>query len=344
MKKHTNLIQTDWRNYTSDLKSQLLSKTEAKTTTLPDSSSISTNTDKSSVPHVKNNSGGNKLPGLGKLRNNPNNINRKFDNNAKNNNAFDPTSSKLLYDTPDRDKLTEPQKNRLDNFESNYDMSRINKNPAPAGKFSLTDVKNRRLGVELSRTISKLAEDNIGAYTEGDDYWDCDRLAMRQITKESIFNCKMSREKHNIIIILDSSPSCSRYANFYGKIASQCVQYGDIELYDGPNARLIHKYQSKNKSFVTFITKEDIFNNVHLWSLFKNRVIIFFGDADGFDIVLKNTLHNKVYYFYSSRESYFKSYLNDYIHYGGKCNTKNLKPIYNIKGIDSFMKACKKLK
>ena len=130
MKKHTNLIQTDWRNYTSDLKSQLLSKTEAKTTTLPDSTSsstnsfsstFSTNTDKSSVPHVKNNSGGNKLPGLGKLRNNPNNINRKFDNNAKNNNAFDPRSSKLLYDTPARDKLTEPQKNRLDNFESNYD-------------------------------------------------------------------------------------------------------------------------------------------------------------------------------------------------------------------------------
>ena len=342
MKKHTNLIKTDWRNYTSGLESELRTETEVKTTTLPNSPPIRANTNKSSAPHVKNNSGGKPLPGLGNLRNNPANINRKFNNNTKNNNALDPYKdiNKLLR----RGELSGSQENKLENFQSDHDMSRINKNPAPAGKLSLKDVRNRRLGVELARTISKLAEDNIGAYTEGDDYWDCDRLAMRQITKESIFNCKMSREKHNIIIILDSSPSCSRYANFYGKISSQCVQYGDVELYDGPNARLVHIYKPREKCFVTFLTAEDIFNNVHEWSLFKNRTIIFFGDSDGFHTVLKNTVHNKVYYFYTQSEESFRYDLNDYVEYGGNCNTKNLKPIYNIKDVDSFMKACKKLK
>ena len=342
MKKHTNLIKADWRNYTSGLETELLCKTEVKTTTLPNSPPISANTNKSSVPHVKNNSGGQPLPGLGNLRNNPANINRKFNNNTKNNNALDPYGdiNKLLRNG----KLSGSQENKLENFQSDHDMSRINKNPAPAGKLSLKDVRDRRLGVELARTISKLAEDNIGAYTEGDDFWDCDRLAMRQITKESIFNCKMSREKHNIIIILDSSPSCSEYANFYGKIASQCVQYGDVELYDGPNARLVHIYKPREKSFVTFLTAEDIFNNVHEWSLFKNRTIIFFGDNDGLYTVLKNTVHNKVYYFYTSNEDDFRYSLEDYTEYGGDCNTKNLKPIYNIKDVDSFMKACKKLK
>ena len=339
MKKHTNLIKADWRNYTSGLEKQLRS-TEVNTTTPPNSPTISANTNKSSVPHVKNNSGGQPLPGLGNLRNNPANINRKFNSNTKNNNAFDPYNNKLLKDG----NLNRSQETKLENFQSDHDMSRINKNPAPAGKLSLKDVKNRRLGVELARTISKLAEDNIGAYTEGDDFWDCDRLAMRQITKESIFNCKMSREKHNIIIILDSSPSCSRYANFYGKIASQCVQYGDVELYDGPNARLVHIYKPREKSFVTFLTAEDIFNNVHEWSLFKNRTIIFFGDNDGLYTVLKNTVHNKVYYFYTRDEDDFRYSLDDYAEYGGDCNTKNLKPIYNIKDVDSFMKACKKLK
>jgi len=341
LKKHTNLIKADWRNYTSGLESKLLCKTEVKTTTLPNSPTISANTSKSSVPHVKNNSGGQPLPGLGNLRNNPANINRKFNSNT---NAFNPDNSKLFQNGKDRAKLTEPQKNKLENFRQDHDMSRINKNPAPAGKLSLKDVRDRRLGVELSRTISKLAEDNIGAYTEGDDYWDCDRLAMRQITKESIFNCKMSREKHNIIIILDSSPSCSRYANFYSKIASQCVQYGDVELYDGPNARLVHIYKPREKSFVKFLTAEDVFNNVHKWSLFKNRTIIFFGDSDGFHIALRNTVHNKVYYFYTSDENDFQYALQDHTDYGGDCNTKNLKPIYNIKDVDSFMKACKKLK
>ena len=340
MKKHTNLIKADWRSYTSGLGNKLAS-TEVKTTTLPNSPSISANTNKSSVPHVKNNSGGKPLPGLGNLRNNPAKINRKFNSNT---NAFDPRNSKLLQNGKERANLTEPQKNKLEDFKQDHEMSRINKNPAPAGKLSLKDVRDRRLGVELSRTISKLAEDNIGAYTEGDDYWDCDRLAMRQITKESIFNCKMSREKHNIIIILDSSPSCSRYANFYGKIASQCVQYGDVELYDGPNARLVHIYKPREKSFVKFLTAEDVFNNVHEWSLFKNRTIIFFGDSDGFHIALRNTVHNKVYYFYTSDENDFQYALQDHTDYGGDCNTKNLKPIYNIKDVDSFMKACKKLK
>jgi len=341
LKKHTNLIKTDWRNYTSGLESELRTETEVKTTTLPNSPPISANTSKSSMPHVKNNSGGKPLPGLGKLRNNPANINRKFNSNT---NAFDPHNSKLLQNGKERANLTNAQKDKLEGFTQDCDYSRINKNPAPAGKLSLNGVRDRRLGVELARTISKLAEDNIGAYTEGDDYWDCDRLAMRQITKESIFNCKMSREKHNIIIILDSSPSCSRYANFYSKIASQCVQYGDVELYDGPNARLVHIYKPREKSFVTFLTAEDIFNNVHEWSLFKNRTIIFFGDTDGLYTVLKNTVHNKVYYFYTNNEEYFHANLEDYKEYGGDCNTKNLKPIYNIKDVDSFMKACKKLK
>ena len=78
MKKHTNLIKADWRNYTSGLETELLCKTEVKTTTLPNSPTISANTNKSSVPHVKNNSGGQPLPGLGNLRNNPAKINRKF--------------------------------------------------------------------------------------------------------------------------------------------------------------------------------------------------------------------------------------------------------------------------
>jgi hypothetical protein len=78
--------------------------------------------------------------------------------------------------------------------------------------------------------------------------------------------------------------------------------------------------------------------------LFKNRTIIFFGDNDGFHIALKNTVHNKVYYFYTSDENDFQYTLQDHTDYGGDCNTKNLKPIYNIKDVDSFMKACKKLK
>ena len=107
MKKHTNLIKTDWRNYTSGLENQLRS-TEVKANTLPNSPPISANTNKSSVPHVKNNSGGQPLPGLGNLRNNPANINRKFNSNT---NAFNPDNSKLFQNGKERANLTKSQKN-----------------------------------------------------------------------------------------------------------------------------------------------------------------------------------------------------------------------------------------
>ena len=153
----------------------------------------------------------------------------------------------------------------------------------------------------------------------------------------------MSREKHNIIIILDSSPSCSDYANFYSSIASQCVKYGDIELYDAPNARLVHYYKSREKAFVKFLTKDDIINNVHKWSMFKNRTIIFFGDFDGFEIAINGTANNKVYYFLTGKKDDFDYEMRNC--YGGNsCNTRNLKVYYNITNIKSFMAACKKLK
>ena len=143
MKKHTNLIKADWRNYTLGLEKQLRS-TEVKTTTPPNSPTISANTNKSSVPHVKNNSGGQPLPGLGNLRNSPANINRKFNSNT---NAFNPDNSKLFQNGKERANLTKSQKNKLGDFKQDHEMSRINKNPAPAGKLSLKGVRDRRLGV-----------------------------------------------------------------------------------------------------------------------------------------------------------------------------------------------------
>ena len=60
--------------------------------------------------------------------------------------------------------------------------------------------------------------------------------------------------------------------------------------------------------------------------------------------MLQNTLHNKIYYFYTGYQDDFEYELRHYVECGEACNTKNLKPLYNINNVDSFMKACKKLK
>ena len=361
MKKHTNLISRNWRNFGSIDKPKEDNITinapivdDAENTTVEPGKLTSKdaqqyNIDKFVKPSMDNitanNLGGVKPLGLGKLRDQVNKLNKKFDKNIRNSKI----KQNPLYSTSDysaneeykvmKKVMTEKQQERLEDFELNLDYSRINKNPATSGNLTLNEVKNRRLAVELSRVISKLAEDHVGATTDGDDFWDCDRLVMRQFNKESIYSCRNSREKQNIVIMLDSSPSCEKQAKFYSDIASQVCQFGDVELYDAPNARLVHKYSPRDKRFVDFLTMDDVANNIHRLSAFKNRVIIFFGDMDGFHVMANASFDNKIYYFHTDGEGYIQDCLDSYQH-----KSRNFKIMPKVTNVKKFMEACKKLK
>ncbi len=338
MKERTNPLKSSWRNFNSPS-----SKTENSLHNAPMLNNSIENTlsnDKSLFQ--ANNLGGNTPPGLSKPIVNSQKLLEKFKNTFN----INENSINELYEI-DRCSSDDIKKleakygysnvRKLTEFARALDMSRINLYPAPSGNLNLKELKNRRLSVELSRIISKLAEDHYGAITEGDEFWDCNRLAMRKINKESIIKCRNSKEKHNIIIMLDSSPSCSKQAEFYSKIASESCKFGDIELYDAPNARLVHRYSHKEKAFVRFLTPEDIINDVSSWNFFKNRTIIFFGDFDGISILTKASLTNKIYWFHPSNDEYHDL---DYYNY----NKTNFTLFENINGINEFMKACKKLK
>ena len=349
MKRSSNPLQVNWRRFSSESnlgRATIKHETpELKTT---ESKPITRNID---VKSKANNPGGLKPLGLSKYHNNSKNVTEKF-NKSKNN--LD-KMSKLMHGDYDSDSdynefdemyrcLTEEQQDLLDNFQSAKDYSRVTKKPARAGRYNLDSARDRRLAITLSTVISKVAEDNVGATIDGDDFWDADRLAMRTLNKESIYKCRNTREKHNVLLLLDSSPSCARQSDFYSKIATQSTNYGDIELYDAPNARLVHIYNSKKKEFVEFLTVEDVCNDVHRWSLFKNRTIIFFGDFDGFVTVAKNTIHNKVYYFCTENRRSCLEYMKSLT---GRCiphNFRNLTMIPNVVDRKTFMEACKKLK
>lgn len=354
MKKHINPLQTNWRNFTTTSKKvNKLPKLDSAAPKLNVELKPSENEANSNVNlevlSKANSLGSNTLPGLSKFHNNPKDIVKRFKNNsnlAKNiiyseKGRYDSDSelSKML------DSLSDEELYNYDTFRSARDYSRINKFPSKAGKYNLEGVKNRRLGATFARAISKIAEDSYGAVTEGDDFWDTDRLAMRSINKESIYKCRNSREKQNIIVMLDSSPSCSELSDLYSKIAIECINYGDIELYDAPNGRLVHIYDNKQQKFVKFLNIEDIKKNVHRWSLFKNRTIIFFGDFDGERVVFNNTLNNKIYYFNKKQDYECLDRMKLY----HKRNTaphnfRNLTMIPNIYNLKNFMEACKKLK
>lgn len=337
MKKLTTPLKTSWRNFvTSDTKSASSTSecnshdaNSTETQSMDNNESFKVNPNR--FDNQASSSGGFKSPpGLSNSSPQALKAFEKFKSKQK-------IHSDEIEDLYDAGSTKDIDNDIIDDFKTAVHYSRINLKPARSNGLDLKSLKNRRLGVELSRIISKIAEDYSGANTEGDDFWDGNRLATRKISKESILKCKMSKEKQNVIIMLDSSPSCDQQARFYSVIAAEASKFGDVELYDAPNARIVHKYNTKTGSFEKFLTKQDVMNNVHEWSLINNRTIIFFGDNDGVHILGNNSNNNKIYYISTEAEYRVRKYLPKHLY-------KNVMVLPNVRTIKDFMKVCKKLR
>ena len=187
------------------------------------------------------------------------------------------------------------------------------------GIVSVSDEsKDRRLANTLANIISKLAEDKTGEPIIGEDEWDVKEIMMRSITKRSIYSCMQSRERENIILVLDSSPSCSQMAMLYAKIAFLSVKIGCLDIYLAPNAFVTHKMDNRTGKYTSLysIGKDKSFllcDMDRLDNFFSNRVILFFGDYDGHRHIAKASHKNEIHWFnqdYEGTES-DKQYLSD---------------------------------
>ena len=201
--------------------------------------------------------------------------------------------------------------------------------------------RNRRYGTEFANLIAKLAEDNTGADIQGDEFWDEHLLAERVVTRQSINKCKKDRIKERIILMLDTSPSCKSVASFYGLIAQLAAKYDDIEIYDAPNGRIVHKYCKRTKDFVPIWNSDDIENRAYDWKYLKNRTVLLFSDTDCLPILEKNLNTNNIIFMCRHEV--------DERRYSMRDMDKKLKDFgntvyYNIKTPDKLMEVIKKLK
>jgi hypothetical protein len=186
--------------------------------------------------------------------------------------------------------------------------------------FYLEQLRQKRLSTVFARVLAKIAEDLAGWPVEGDDEWSVPALMKRRLTRENIAQCRQSREKESIVVILDTSGSCLPQAKFYAQIASAAVQAGDVELYTAPNAGL--------NAEKTRLGWRELENSS--WTFYR-RTIIFFGDYDGGDTVVESSWHNKIYWFSSEGHRYPSMILHPWCsynikHFNGKyykCNRKN---------------------
>ena len=200
--------------------------------------------------------------------------------------------------------------------------------------------RNKRYGTAFANLIAKLAEDNSGSDIDGDEYWDEQLLTERTITRHNINKCKKDKTKERIVLMLDTSPSCRQMANFYGLIANIAESYDDIEVYDVPNGRIVHKYSRRYKRFVPAWNLEDIINGAHEWKYMKNRTVLMFSDSDCTRTVKKNIgINNAIVLCHQNRSDGYS--LCDI---ETELENKGGKIFYGVNSPDKLMEVVRKLK
>ena len=182
-------------------------------------------------------------------------------------------------------------------------------------QFDLTMkvLKKRRLSNMLATMVGKIAEDRAGEPIIGNDEWSVPEILNRVMTRVNINTCKQTRERERIVIILDTSPSCARYAKFFIDIAKASANLNDLEMYDAPNAYIVKQYSKASKEFVDIgIEYASILME---WEALKGRTIIFFGDWDGARILCKASKDTTIYWFnpeYYENSGYDKEYTGNH--------------------------------
>ena len=156
--------------------------------------------------------------------------------------------------------------------------------------FTLEGRYLRRLASQFARMVSKVAEDSADMPVQGDEEWDFAELTRRRFTGRNIHQCRMTRDKRKVAVVLDSSPSCLHQARLFGAIATVAEKLGDCELYDAPNFSIISR-KSRNQW-------ERLPEREQEWN-FSHQVVLAFGDFDGIFAILEASQKpgSRIYWF-----------------------------------------------
>lgn len=342
--KNDTIINNSWRNFNSpeDVNAKI-----GVRTSLSNSPSASSNSNGNMKPiklsvSSERMKGANMPPSASKFHNNQKLIDTKFKQQSKSMSL----EQKAMYQNASNDEWQKMEEilerkdiSRIQRFMGDVDMAR-NLNPSRGRKFKIDKTGTRRMSSDFARIVSKIAEDNSGNIIDGNDNWDMDKLVYRAVDNRSILNCKSSRELESILLMLDSSPSCESYAKLYSELASVATLYDDVDMYNAPNARITHRYDSKKREFTKCMSLNDLKNDAPRWAYFKNRVVMFFGDFDGNQVVLENTFRNKVYWFCTEGNNDIQYELRHSRGY----NKDNLTIFPCIRNSKDFIKAMKKIR
>jgi hypothetical protein len=343
LKKNITKLCSSWRNYTSVKVETQVTGTPQRPKK-PNSTKPTINEAKPVVPSAKG--VGFPSPSASQVQNNYKKLSKKLDSQS----GIKTMEEQMMHGEHNAklelfmDKMRVHDYKKYRKFIEYRGNKRLyrNLNPAKGQNIRIDKKGTRRLSTDFARIISKIAEDNSGELVDGNQKWDIDKILNRTLDNRNILHCKSTEELECLLLILDSSPSCERYAKMYAEIASVASEFSDVDMFNAPNARIFTKYNIRKKEFVKCWSAEDVINLAHKWKYFKNRTILFFGDSDGIRTVMNASLSNNIHWFTPDMAKHVVSDLSEYG--STPYNNRNIKIYGDITSIEKFIKAVKNMK
>lgn len=249
-----------------------------------------------------------------------------------------------------------------------FELNRESSDP----DFIIKYVKKQRLMNAISTVFAKIAEDLTGEPVPGEDEWYMEDLLYRSCTHKPINKCKVDYEKERLVLVLDNSPSCRRQSTFFSSVATAALRLNDVDVYASPNASMTAMMNPKTGLYED-LPLEDTCGYIQQqighrnslewvlghWARWRERVVVFFGDADGIETICNASRHVRKLYWFNCTDAEYDYDMDDDIHDvelyfsqasgGGRTDFLSWKEAfvgeaYTCKDEDDFMELIKKVR
>ncbi|MCS7136927.1 MAG: hypothetical protein NZ941_00985, partial [Candidatus Caldarchaeum sp.] len=141
------------------------------------------------------------------------------------------------------------------------------------------------------RFIEKIAEVETKLEDpRGYEHYSMQKLLMRSFTRKTLKECKVSRIKESVLLILDNSGSMDWWSENVSAIAAVAMRRRDVMIYIAPNGEVQERLTSRGRERVKV-------NHSQFMQKTRQKVVVYVGDFDGANTPILLARQNRVYWF-----------------------------------------------
>ena len=163
-------------------------------------------------------------------------------------------------------------------------------------------IASRQLSRSFTAIVERIADDPTSEDMDGGSEKvslprAIERATSRGLSPNYVW---VDKKRTSLFMVLDTSGSCASQADIYRRLAQVAAAHDDIRIFDGPNGHIMREFNPKSGVFEKMPERELTSSSgfmTQAWPKFMNgATVLFFGDADGWQLVVEASWRMNVYW------------------------------------------------